>query len=88
MRKAVGVILLIFVLSLIVYVLFFNTARNGFGRDIYFVSEGNMHETFSIKQIDSLSADLNYSFTIKNKVVHPVSPDSILVPQKVETPAG
>ncbi len=77
MRQAVGVILLIFVLSVIIYVLFFSTARGRIGPDIDFVSEGNMHKIVSIKQLDSLTASLNYEFTIKNRVVHPVSADSL-----------
>jgi hypothetical protein len=87
-RKALGVILLIFVLSVIVYVLFYNTAKNESIHGISYVSEGRMHEMISMRQIDSLSADLNYRFTIKNKVIHPVSPDSLKIPLKGESPAG
>ena len=88
MRKALGVILLIFVLSVIVYILFYNTAKNESIRGISYVSEGRIHEMISMRQIDSLSADLNYRFTIKNKVIHPVSPDSLQIPLKGESPAG
>ncbi len=88
MRKAFGVILLILVLSVIVYALFYTIGKNKIGREIDLVSEGQIPKIESMRQIDSLTADLNYEFTIKNKVVHPVSPDSIRIPQKGETPAG
>ncbi len=88
MRKAVGVILLIFVVSLVVYAFFFSTAKNRVGQEIGLISEDNMHKIVSIKQIDSLSADLNYEFTIRNKVIHPVSTDSLQVPRKGENPSG
>ncbi len=87
MRKAVGVILLIFVLSLVVYVLFINTAKNRSVRDIGLLADGRMHKAVSMRQIDSLTAELNYSFTIRNKVIHPVSPDSLRSPRKGENPA-
>ncbi len=88
MRKAFGVILLILVLSVIVYALFYSVGKNKISREIDLVSGGQMHKIESIRQIDSLTADLNYEFTIKNKVIHPVSPDSLRVPRKQESPAG
>ncbi len=88
MRKAVGVILLIFVLSLVIYVLFFRTMEGRSTRDIEFVSETDIHTLYTIRQIDSLTADLNYEFTIKNKVTHPVRSDSLMIPRKGESPAG
>ncbi len=88
MRKAVGVILLILVVSVIVYIIFYSPAKNGSIHNIDIVSEGEIHKAASMRQIDSLTADLNYEFTIKNKVVHTASPDSIRIPQKRETPSG
>ena len=87
MRKALGVILLILVVSVIVYIIFYSAAKNGSSRNIDIVSEGRMHKTASMRQIDSLTADLNFNFTIRNKVIQPVSPDSLRILRKGENPA-
>lgn len=87
MRKTLGVILLILVVSVIIYIIFYSTAMNSSSRNIDIVSEGRMHKAASMRQIDSLTADLNYSFTIRNKVIHPVSPDSLRILRKGENPA-
>jgi hypothetical protein len=87
-RKALGVILLIFVVALIVYALFYSTVKNRSIREVELISEGSIHKIVSMRQIDSLTADLNYYFTIKNKVIHPIRLDSVKIRRKGEIPAG
>lgn len=88
MWKALGVIILILIVSVAVYVLIYTF--NGKGRHNYADFDyGNVrHNPMSIKQIDSLTAVLNYNFTVKNKIVRNVNQDSLLTPLKTEKPAG
>jgi hypothetical protein len=88
MRKALGVIILILFLAVVVYFLFYS--YNGKGRlsSINFTSGEFQDKIISIKEIDSLTAALNYNFTIKNRIVHTVNPDSVKIPLKPEKPSG
>jgi hypothetical protein len=88
MWKALGVSILILFVSVIVYVLIYSF--NGEGRYSFADFDyGNLrYKAMSIKQIDSLTAALDYNFTVKNRIVHNVSQDSLKTPLKTEKPAG
>lgn len=84
MKTAAGISILILVLSLIVYFLIFSR-RELYQDNTRISSTENVHRTYSMREIDSISAEMNYRFTIKNAVVHPHN-DSLKVPVKTEKP--
>ncbi len=88
MKKALGVIVLIVIAAVIIYYFWFSYAWKNSSGGISLIPGGYQHKAMSIKQIDSLTAEINYGFTIKNKIVKISTPDSIRVPVKGENPAG
>ncbi len=85
MKTAAGISILILGLSLIVYFLIFSPKDHS--QDTIGISPADyMHKIYTIREIDSLSAEMNYRFTIKNAVVH-LHNDSLKVPVKSENPA-
>lgn len=84
MKTAAGISILILVLSLVVYFLIFS--RREFSQDnIRTGLTDHVHKIYTMREIDSLSAEMNYRFTIKNAVVH-LHSDSLKVPLKTEKP--
>ncbi len=88
MKKALGVIVLILIAAVIIYYFLFSYAWKNNRDGISLIPDGYQHKSMSIRQIDSLTAQINYGFTIKNKVIHILDSDSIRVPEKGENPAG
>lgn len=85
MKKAIGITILILAASLIIYFLLFSYGKIYSG-NIKLITSVHQHKIFSIREIDSLTADMNYGFTIKNAVTHP-NPDSLKIPFKPERPS-
>jgi hypothetical protein len=88
MKKAIGVTILILIAAVIIYFFFYNGAGKNYLSRLNIISDEHPQRILSMREIDSLTAAMNYHFTIKNKVVHPVSADSIRIPLKTESPAG
>lgn len=85
MKTAVGISFLILVLSLAVYFLIFS--RKELSQDNIRISPADhVHKIYTIREIDSISAEMNYRFTIKNAVVH-LHNDSLKIPVSTEKPA-
>ncbi len=84
MKTAAGISILILVLSLAVYFLIFSR-REFSENNIRLSPADHVHKIYTIREIDSLSAEMNYHFTIKNAVTHPHN-DSMKVPVKSENP--
>lgn len=88
MRKALGVTILILFISIVVYILFYSFNSSSRLSSINFISVERQNKFNSIRQIDSLTAALNYNFTIRNRIVHVMNPDSVRIPLKPEKPSG
>jgi hypothetical protein len=88
MKTALGVTVLILIAAVIIYYFWFSFAWKNTRGGVSLIPDGYQHKSMSIRQIDSLTAGINYGFTIKNKIVHMPGPDSIMVPVKGENPAG
>ena len=88
MKKAFGVTILILIVSVIVYILFYSFNGKGRLNSINFISVERQNKINSIRQIDSMTAALNYNFTVSNRIVHAISPDSVRIPLKPEKPSG
>ena len=87
MKTALGVTVLILIAAVIIYYFWFSYAWKNTRGGVSLIPDGYQHKSMSIRQIDSLTADLNYNFTIRNKVIQPVSPDSLRILRKGENPA-
>jgi hypothetical protein len=87
MKKALGVIILILFVAVIIYFDFYSYNGRSQLSSINFPSGESQDKNISIRQIDSLTAALNYNFTISNRIVHTVSTDSIKIPLKPEKPS-
>lgn len=88
MRKALGVIILILFVAVIIYFLFYSYNGRAHLSRVNFLSGESQAKIISMRQIDSLTAALNYDFTIGNRVVHTIRPDSLKIPLKPEKPSG
>jgi hypothetical protein len=85
MKKAIGVTVLILIASFIVYFLLFSNKRI-YPAHIVYSGNGIQQKAYSMREIDSISADMNYWFTVKNAVTH-LSRTSHKTPFKAETPS-
>ena len=88
MGKVFGFIVLVIIASIIIFYLFFSYSGKRYSGSIDFAKSEHRNQILSMRQIDSLTASMNYHFTIKNRIVHPVSPDSVKIPVKQERPSG
>jgi hypothetical protein len=89
MGKVFGFIILILTASIIIYYLLLHPGINDFEKNdvvMYNSGKGSQYKILSMREIDSLTANLNYSFTIKNAVTH-ISRDSLKIPLKPENPS-
>jgi hypothetical protein len=86
MRKVFGFILLVLIASVIIYYLLFNHGANYIIKNdivVHNIGMESQYKILSMRQIDSLTADFNYSFTIKNAVTH-LNRESLRTPLKPE----
>ena len=88
MGKVFGFIIFILIASIIIFYLFYSYSGKSYFGNINFIKNEYQNKILSMQQIDSLTASLNYHFTIKNRVIHTISPDSIKIPVKPENPSG
>ncbi|HSD62357.1 MAG TPA: hypothetical protein VLB50_01125 [Ignavibacteriaceae bacterium] len=84
MKKAIGIIVLILAISLIIYFLLFDR-KEIYPDNIRISSAENVHKVYSMREIDSISARMNFRFTYKNAVTH-LHNDSLRTPIKMEKP--
>ncbi len=87
MGKVFGFIIFILVASVIIFYLFYSYSGKSYFGNIDFVKNEHQNKILSMQEIDSLTAELNYSFTIKNAVVHLKNQDSLRTPFKPEKPS-
>lgn len=85
MKKAIGITILILIVSFVIYLLLFSYGKI-YSDHSSLVETGRSRKVYSIREIDSISADMNYRFTIKNAEVH-INKDSLKTPFKPEIPS-
>ncbi len=88
MGKVFGFIIFVIIASIIIFYLFFSYSGKSYSGNIDFVKIEHRNKIISMRDIDSLTASLNYHFTVKNRIVHQISPDSVKIPVKQEKPSG
>lgn len=88
MGKVFVFIIFVLIASIIIFYLFYSYSGESYSGSSNFVKNEHRIKILSMQEIDSLTADLNYHFTIENRVVHVVAPDSLRIPVKTETPSG
>jgi len=84
MKAAAGITILILVISLVIFFLIFSR-KELYPDNVRISPAEHLHKIYTIREIDSISAAVNYSFTIKNAVVH-LHNDSLKIPVKAEKP--
>jgi len=84
MKNAIGIAILILIASFVIYLLLFSYGKI-YSDHSLLVETGRPHKIYSMREIDSLSADMNYRFTIKNAEVR-INKDSLKTPLKPEIP--
>jgi hypothetical protein len=85
LKTVAGISFLILVLSLVVYFLIFSR-KELYQDNIRISPADHVHKIYSMREIDSISAEMNYTFTVKNAVTHSHN-DSLKVPVSTEKPA-
>jgi len=88
MVKVFGFIIFVLIASIIIFYLFFSYSGKSYFGKIDFVKNEHRNKSLSMQQIDSLTASLNYHFTIKNRIIHRVSPDTVKIPVKQQRSSG
>ncbi len=84
MKNAISIIILILIASFIIYFLLFSYGKIYMDQTLLIETERS-HRVYSMREIDSISADMNYRFTLKNAKIH-INRDSLKTPMKHETP--
>jgi len=85
MKKAIGVTALILSASIVIYLLLFSYGKTYTDHSLL-LDTGRPHHVYSMREIDSISADMNYRFTLKNAIA-PVNKDSLKIPNITEIPS-
>jgi hypothetical protein len=88
MGKVFWFIIFVLIASVIIFYLFFSHSGKSYSGSMEFAKNEHPNKILSMREIDSLTASMNYHFTIKNRIVHAVSPDSVKIPVKQEKPSG
>ena len=88
MRKVFVFIVFVIIASIVIFYLFFRYSGKSYSGSVYFIKNEPQKKILSMQEIDSLTAAMNYHFTIKNKAVHRSGRDSIRIPVKAEIPSG
>ena len=87
MGKVLVFIIFTVIVSMIIFYLFYYSGKRYPG-NVGFVKNEYQNKILSMQEIDSLTAAMNYHFTIRNKVVHKIGQDSLKIPVKAEIPSG